>query len=75
MSDCPPGCRVNFNILDLNKFGTRVTLQMAHAQSECELAPAWQWGDLSRGQVRLLTTAREVKTLIKKLDLSVVFHT
>ena len=48
---------------------------MAHAQSECELAPAWQWGDLSRGQVRLLTTAREVKTLIKKLDLSVVFHT
>ena len=48
---------------------------MVHAQSECELAPAWQWGDLARGRVRLLTTARAVKTLIKKRDLSVVFHT
>ena len=51
---------------DLNKFGTRVQITNGATQSECELAPAWQWGDLSRGQVRLLTTARQVKTLIKK---------
>ena len=48
---------------------------MVHAQSECELAPAWKWGDFSRGRVRQLTMARATNTLIKKLDLSVVFHT
>ena len=48
---------------------------MVHAHNECELAPAGQWGDLSRGRVRQLTTARAAKTLIKKLDRSVVFHT
>ena len=42
---------------------------MVHAQSECELAPAWQWGDLARGRVHLLTTARAVKTLINKAGL------
>ena len=39
---------------------------MVHAQSECELATAWfEGGDLVRGWVRLLTTARAAKTLVK----------
>ena len=39
---------------------------MVHAQSECELAPAWKWGAFSRGRVRQLTMARAANTLIKK---------
>ena len=39
---------------------------MVHAQSKCELAPTWQWGDFSRGRVRQLTMARAANTLIKK---------
>ena len=48
---------------------------MVNAQSECEVAPAWKWGDLARGWLGLLTTARAAKNTYKKLDRSFVFHT
>ena len=41
-------------------------LQMVHAQSEYELAPAWfEGGDLTKGRVCLSTMARAAKTLAK----------
>ena len=49
----------------LNKFVTRVQITKGAAKGQYQLAPAWQWGDLARERVRLLTTARAAKMLIR----------